>query len=130
MVEGIDSIARVVMGGGWRMPTRAEWVELRDNTYYSWQAGVDRGWLWFDPKYVSRPGIRLVAAGYLDRGTPYKPGTLAWYWGSTLVFGAPGDEFGGCMLVGYDRPDDWPECFVTYTDRFFALSVRGCLALP
>lgn len=80
LVEGIDSIARVVMGGGWRMPTGAECEELRDNTAHSWIAVNEvRG------RECVRRGspstyIFLPAAGTMDTGSPRYVGETVECW--------------------------------------------------
>lgn len=39
-----DDVARKMLGGNWRIPTAAEWAELRDNCKWSWEISYVHGY--------------------------------------------------------------------------------------
>ena len=83
-----DDTANVNLGGNWRMPTDAEWTELRYNCTWTWttQDGVN-GYL---VSASNGNSIFLPAAGYLS-GTNLKfVGTFGNYWSSSLDTDIPG----------------------------------------
>ena len=78
-----DDVAHVKLGGNWRMPTDAEWTELRENCTWTWTThnGVN-GRLVTSNKNGN--SIFLPAAGYrLDTGLDYA-GSDGMYWSSSL----------------------------------------------
>ena len=80
-----DDVAHVKLGGNWRMPTDAEWTELRTKCTWSWTAknGVN-GQMVTGPNGNS---IFLPAAGYKDgsTGNPVRfRGSYGYYWSSSL----------------------------------------------
>ena len=78
--ENFKDTARVNWGGSWRMPTRAEMVELLDSCTWTWttQNGVN-GMRVTGPNGNS---IFLPAAGYCDGSSRYNVGDGT-YWSST-----------------------------------------------
>lgn len=104
VLELEDDAAHVNLGSGWRMPTDAEWTELRNNCMWTWttQNGV-YGWL---VTASNGNSIFLPAAG-LRLGTKrYRVGSYTYYWSSSLDAGDPncGQSvyFGGGDVGGYD----------------------------
>ena len=77
-----DDVARVKWGGSWRMPTKAEQDELRDNCTWTWtiQNGVN-GYKVTGPNGNS---IFLPAAGYRLGTNLYDSGSYGYYWSSSL----------------------------------------------
>ncbi len=78
--------ARVNWGGSWRMPTVAEQDELRntDNCIWIWiaQNGV------YGYKVISKKNgnsIFLPQAGYRNNSDLNDPGTIGYYWSSSLI---------------------------------------------
>ena len=86
-----DDAARANWGGGWRIPTDAEWTELRENCTCVWTTrnGV------FGIKVTSiKPGytdrsIFLPAAGYRNEGLLVDAGVSGGYWSSSVNPNAP-----------------------------------------
>ena len=96
-----DDVAHVKLGGTWRMPTDAEWTELRENCTWTWtvQNGVNgklctsknNGNSIFIPAAGHRGGIDLLGKGY-----------QATYWSSSLDMDYPGSA----LLFGYYETSD------------------------
>ena len=85
-----DDAASVNLGSGWRMPTDAEWTELRNNCTWTWttQNGIA------GRRVTARNGnsIFLPAAGYRSGTNLYDAGYDGEYWSSTLYTDAPLSE--------------------------------------
>ena len=82
-LELSDDAARANWGGKWRMPTKAEQDELRNNCTWTWttQNGVN-GY-----KVTSKTNgnsIFLPAAGYRSGMSAYDVGSHGWYWSSSI----------------------------------------------
>ena len=77
-----DDAAYVNLGGSWRMPTDAEWTELREKCTWTWttQNGVS-GRLVTGSNGNS---IFLPAAGYWIDTRRYPAGPFGYYWSSSL----------------------------------------------
>ena len=88
-LEPKDDAAHVNWGGAWRMPTDAEWTELRTQCTWTWttQNGVN-GYL--VASKTNNNSIFLPAAGYRDYGTDLNyAGSHGGYWSSLLHGGYP-----------------------------------------
>ena len=110
-----DDVAHVKWGGSWRMPTRAEQDELRNNCTWTWttQNGV-KGY-----KVTSKTNgnsIFLPAAGYRSSADLYNSGSYGNYLSSSLN---EGDSYGAYDLYFYSGSYDW-----SYDYRFDGFSVR------
>jgi uncharacterized protein (TIGR02145 family) len=80
--------ATVNWGGAWRMPTDAEWTELREQCTWTWttQNGV------YGRKVTSKTNgnsIFLPAAGYLNGSSLEDAGSHGFYWSSSLYTDYP-----------------------------------------
>ncbi len=109
-----DDVAHVKWGGSWRMPTKAEQDELRNNCTWTWttQNGVN-GYKVTGPNGNS---IFLPAAG-LRYGTDlYYSGSHGLFWSSSLYEGY-GDS---AYYLYFDSSD----CGWSYNNRYYGLSVR------
>lgn len=78
-----DDVACMDWGGIWRMPTKEEWDELRDNCDFTWivkggHAGVNVS------SSVNKKSIFLPAAGYCTDTLFFDVGSYGAYWSSTL----------------------------------------------
>ena len=103
-----DDAARANWGGDWRMPTKAEWEELKNNTTVTWttQNGV------YGIKYTASNGnsLFLPAAGWRLDGSLHFAGGYGGYWSSSLNTDTPNYAWGiifdsvSCdMYSGSDR---------------------------
>ncbi len=110
-----DDAATVNWGGAWRMPTKAEQDELRNNCTWNWttQNGVN-GYKVTGPNGNS---IFLPAAGYMYEGALSSAGSDGDYWSSSLYTDYPYYAY-----VVYFNSDDvgWSH----YGYRYYGLSVR------
>ena len=109
-----DDAAFVNWGSGWRMPTGAEWTELREHCTWVWttQNGM-QGELVTGPNGNS---IFLPAAGNCT--SPARVGVSGSYWSSSLYSKEPSDAWD----VFFRSPDFL--CDDSYTYRFYGFSVR------
>ena len=106
-LEASDDVATAVLGSGARIPTKAEWQELLDNTTAVWatQNGVN------GRKFTAANGssLFLPAAGYRDGSSLYGDGTYGYYWSSSLDESYPGYAWymyfgsGGQLVGSYGR---------------------------
>ena len=109
-----DDVAHVKWGGSWRMPTKAELDELRNNCTWNWTTlnGVN-GYTVTGPNGNS---IFLPAAGYRYGTEVNSRGSYGYYWSSSLL----SDHSYGAHLLGFSSGyHDW-----SYGGRCNGLSVR------
>ena len=87
ILDPIDDAAYANWGGTWRMPTDAEWTELRTNCTWTWttQNGVSGRLV----TATNGNSIFLPAAGYRDGTNLYDVGSYGGYWSSSLYTGSP-----------------------------------------
>jgi hypothetical protein len=114
-LELSDDAARANWGGSWRMPTRAEQDELRENCTWTWttQNGVN-GY-----KVTSKKNgnsIFLPAAGYRYDSSLYDAGGYGYYWSSSLYTDSP---YGAYDLDFYSDYVGWNNY-----DRYVGFTVR------
>ncbi len=102
VLDAGDDAARANWGGDWRMPTKADFDELINNTTSEWTAqnGV-YGRKFTSNKTGNSNSIFLPAAGYRWNGELYSVGSYSRYWSSTLDESLP---FGAWSL--YFRSGD------------------------
>ena len=79
-----DDAAFVNLGGKWRMPTDAEWTELRQNCTWTWKWTSMSGPNGYEVKGPNGNSIFLPTASYWDETDHYGIGTDGYYWSSTL----------------------------------------------
>ena len=91
VLDSEDDAATANWGGAWRMPTKAEQDELRNNCTWDWttQNGV-KGYKVTGPNGNS---IFLPAAGYVVAGTLYYAGSDGYYWFSSLDTDNPSSAY-------------------------------------
>ena len=87
-LEPSDDAATANWGNGWRMPTQAEFQELRDNTTVTWTTlGGVNGRLF---TATNGNSLFLPAAGYRNGSSLYDAGSFGNYWSSSLNTDGPG----------------------------------------
>ncbi|MCI7429820.1 MAG: DUF1566 domain-containing protein [Bacteroidales bacterium] len=88
-----DDAAHVNWGGAWRMPTDAEWTELRENCTWTWT--IKNGVNGYEVKSEANGNsIFLPAAGYRRSGDVTHAGYDGNYWSSSLYTDNPGNAWG------------------------------------
>ncbi len=110
-----DDAARANWGGSWRMPTKEEQDELRNNCTWTWttQNGVN-GY-----KVTSKSNgnsIFLPAAGYRYDSSLYSVGSPGYYWSSSRTTGYP---YYACYLAFNSSYVGWNGYY-----RYCGFSVR------
>ena len=95
-LELSDDAARANWGGSWRMPTEAEWTELREQCTWTWtsQKGV-KGYR--VTSKTNENSIFLPAAGFRLDTSLSSAGSNGNYWSSSLYTVDPG----GALYVGF-----------------------------
>lgn len=85
-LELADDAARAKWGGSWRMPTKEEQDELRDNCTWEWttQNGVEGYKVTSKKKGYTKNSIFLPAAGYRVDSSLNDAGSDGLYWSSSL----------------------------------------------
>ena len=116
VLDAEDDVAHVKLGGNWRIPTHAEWTELRNNCTWTWTSlhavyGV------LVTSNTNGNSIFLPAAGYRSSTYLTYEGSHGYYWSSSLDTDYPIQAWSvhlyssGVAQIIYER-------------RFFGLSVR------
>ena len=110
-----DDAAHVNWDGRWRMPTDAEWTELRTQCVWTWTTlGGKNG---YNVRGPNGNTIFLPAAGYRNGTSLYGAGSRGNYWSSSLItddpFNALYVDFSSSSVYRY-----------YYALRFNGLSVR------
>ena len=114
-----DDAASHVMGGDWRMPTKAEFDELLNGTTKEWVTNFNgsdvNGWKFTSKKDTSKY-IFIPAAGYCSGGSVRSAGYCSYVWTSSL-WTAPYSAW----YLFIDRG----ECCMGDSMRYYGQSVRG-----
>lgn len=86
VLESVDDAAYKSWGGAWRMPTDAEWTELREQCTWTWttQNGVNGYKVTSKKSGYTNNSIFLPAAGYRDGSLLSYAGSHGYYWSSSL----------------------------------------------
>lgn len=86
VLDSEDDVAQVKLGGGWRMPTNAEWTELRENCTWTWVTNYNDSGI--NGRLVTANkgnSIFLPAAGYRYYSIYLNDvASNGWYWSSSL----------------------------------------------
>lgn len=121
-----DDAAQTVLGGNWRMPTDAEWTELRENCTWTWTTN-----------YMGKGAAGLIVTsnktGYTDKSIflkangycstdPYLNGYKGYYWSSSLRTDHP-DRAWGVLLESENMSRN-------SRDRCYGQSIRPVLGSP
>ena len=82
-VDEFADAASTVWGGTWRMPTQAEWQELMNSDYCTWEmTTVDELFGYLVTSNANGRSIFLPAAGNITEKTLYLWGSAGYYWSS------------------------------------------------
>lgn len=113
-LELSDDAAAVNWGGNWRMPTKAEQDELRNNCTWTWttQNGVNG----YKVTGANGNSIFLPAAGCRNGGSLNGAGSYGYYWSGSLGTDNPS---GAYSLDFLSSDVGW-----YYYDRYYGQSVR------
>ena len=85
VLEPEDDAATANWGDVWRMPTDAEWTELREQCTWTWTAQNGMNGYQVASK-TNGNSIFLPAAGFRDgNAAPYVAGRRGYYWSSSLL---------------------------------------------
>lgn len=115
-LEPGDDAAVANWGGNWRMPTKAEFEELKNNTTITWtQLNGVNGRLF---TATNGNSLFLPAAGYREQNTLKYDGSYGYYWSSSLyMVSCPADAH---YLYFYTSS----QCFVSDHERDHGLTIR------
>lgn len=86
VLDSEDDVAHVALSGRWRMPTDAEWTELRKNCTWTWTThnGVKGYKVTSKKSGYTNKSIFLPAAGLRKYDNIEDPGSRGLYWSSSL----------------------------------------------
>ena len=115
-----DDAAHVNWGDGWRIPTDAEWTEMRDNCTWTWttQNGVKGYQVTGKKAGYTDKSIFLPAAGCKTDTYLYEEGQCGFYWSSSLDKDHPVYAWGVYFNNNY------------FTRNEFLYRYRGCSIRP
>ena len=82
-----DDAAYINLGSNWRMPTDAEWTELRDKCTWTWT--FQNGVIGYSVTGPNGNRIFLPEAGFRRGTILYEVGSRGAYWSSSLNLGDP-----------------------------------------
>ena len=120
VLEPEDDVAHIKLGGKWRMPTDAEWTELRNTSNCSWTwttiNGVNGYKVQSKKSGYTDNWIFLPAAGYRLDTILYYVGSDGGYWSSSLYTYNPHYAWYVCFYSGNVSRGSY--------DRYYGLSVR------
>lgn len=88
-----DDAAHANWGGSWRMPTDAEWTELKEKCKWAWTSLSGHNGYKVTSKLNGKT-IFLPAAGYRYGTSLYSPGGYWSYWSSSLYADRPCEALG------------------------------------
>ncbi len=115
VLDPADDVAKVKLGGSWRMPSDTEWTELRTKCTWTWttQSGVNG---YRVTSKINGNSIFLPVAGFRLNSDPYIVGISGYYWSSSLDTDSP---YRACYVCFY-----FGEVGRGYYYRFVGQSVR------
>ena len=118
VLELADDAAHANWGGAWRMPTDAEWTELRENCTWTWT--IKNGVNGYEVKSEANGNsIFLPAAGFRGGDGVGGAGSYGLYWSSSLVTDDP--NYAWHVLFDSGSVDGYND------GRYYGQSVRPVL---
>ena len=113
-----DDAARAALAGGWRLPTLAEWEELRRCCSWKWESyGGRSGYRVTSKAEGNDNSIFIPAAGRVKDTDPVEAGSVGNYWTSELGSGSSRNGLSVHFSYGYFTGANYY--------RFFGLPVRA-----
>lgn len=109
--------AHVNWGGDWRMPTRAEWQELNNNTNSTWTTENGKFGRKFASKTDAAKYIFLPAAGSRSGTHVSVVGSYGFYWSSSLYSSYPFSAYDMYFVSGNVYPQDGSSRYYGYCVR-------------
>ena len=109
VLEPEDDAAAVNWGGAWRMPTDAEWAELRENCTWTWT--TKNGVNGYEVKGTNDNSIFLPAAGYRGNDDLGYASYYGYYWSSSLYTYYPSNAWYVFFDSGYVYRLDYYRCY-------------------
>ena len=109
-------VAAQIMGGDWRMPTKAECQELYKNTTQSWVTINGVNGRKFTSKTDTSKYIFIPAAGYYYNGSVSEVGAYGYIWSSTIS-----SPYSKARFLRFRSST----CGASTTERCYGMSVRG-----
>ena len=121
VLELADDAARANWGGAWRMPTDAEWTELRENCTWTWTSDYNGTGVAgrIVTSNINGNSIFLPATGVRDNDDLYDAGSYGDYRSSSLYTDNPNDAW---SVVFHSDYVDMYDC-----DRYYGQAVRPVL---
>ena len=116
VLESTDDAATQIMGSDWRMPTKADFNELLNNTRKEWTTINGVSGRKFTSK-INGNSIFIPAAGYCRGGSVSGVGSYNNVWSSSFRTSNPGYAW----HLGFDSGS----CYMSSGDRYNGQSVRG-----
>lgn len=123
-LEPADDVAHVKLGDGWRMPTREEFMELRDSCTWTWTTlnGVKGARVSGRKPGYEGNSIFLPAAGHNFMSGLKGAEEFGWYWSSALFMDYPPNA---CLFdFRYDHMNRWVQSSITDYYRSDGIPVR------
>ena len=115
--------ARANWGGNWRMPTEAEFQELKDNCTWEWK--IQGRHIGCEVRGPNGNSIFLPLAGYRSGDTLYKVGEQGNYWSSSSDDCSTNSAFSLLFCVGVELEVGW--IWASDSRCYFGRSVRPVL---
>ena len=117
-LEASDDAARAALSGDWRLPTLAEWEELRRCCIWKWESyGGRSGYRVTSKAEGNDNSIFIPAAGRVKDTDPVEAGSVGNYWTSELGSGSSRNGRSVHFSYGYFTGTNYY--------RFFGLPVRA-----
>ena len=119
ILDSEDDAAHVLWLGDWRMPSDAEWQELKNNCNWIWTAvnGVNGFLLTSKITGYEDRSVFLPAAGYRSQSDIYDVGSESTYWSNSLYTDDPSSAN---LFFSYSSSP----MYSSYGSRFVGHSVR------
>ena len=103
VLDIIDDAARINWGGGWRIPSSAEWGELLSNCAWQWNEEKNGYVVTSQKEGYTDKSIFIPRAGYKGGGNYSCGSHVGHYWanylGGRISSYDAGERFAGCICI-------------------------------